>query len=94
MDFSETLTRAKFEELNNDLFKGTLEPIQRVLEDADLTKREIDEIVPVGDPAGIPTVQSHFEGFPKGKDQERRGEIGDDMRCLYTKETMQRWALR
>merc|ERR1712200_231381 len=38
-DFSETLTRAKFEELNMDLFKGTLKPVQKVLEDADLTKK-------------------------------------------------------
>uniref|UniRef100_A0A915MKY6 Heat shock protein 70 n=2 Tax=Meloidogyne javanica TaxID=6303 RepID=A0A915MKY6_MELJA len=35
IDFSETLTRAKFEELNMDLFRGTLKPVQKVLEDAD-----------------------------------------------------------
>lgn len=34
IDFSETLTRAKFEELNMDLFRGTLKPVQKVLEDA------------------------------------------------------------
>jgi endoplasmic reticulum chaperone BiP len=34
VDFSETLTRAKFEELNMDLFRGTLKPVQKVLEDA------------------------------------------------------------
>ena len=44
-DFSETLTRAKFEELNMDLFRVTLKPVQKVLEDADLTKKEVDEIV-------------------------------------------------
>merc|ERR1712241_926068 len=44
-DFSETLTRAKVEELNMDLFRGTLKPVQKVLEDADLTKKEVDEIV-------------------------------------------------
>jgi len=37
-DFSETLTRAKFEELNMDLFRGTLKPVQKVLEDADLAR--------------------------------------------------------
>merc|ERR1719460_3137336 len=47
-DFSETLTRAKFEELNMDLFKGTLKPVQKVLEDADLTKKDIDEAVAYG----------------------------------------------
>merc|ERR1711959_203369 len=39
-DFSETLTRARFEELNMDLFRGTLTPVQKVLEDADLKKNE------------------------------------------------------
>ena len=43
-DFSETLTRAKFEELNMDLFKSTLKPVQKVLEDADMKKGDIDEI--------------------------------------------------
>merc|ERR1712032_220447 len=56
-DFSETLTRAKFEELNMDLFKGTLKPVQKVLEDADLTKKDIDEIVLVGGSTRIPKVQ-------------------------------------
>lgn len=44
-DFSETLTRAKFEELNMDLFRSTLKPVQKVLEDADMQKKDIDEIV-------------------------------------------------
>merc|ERR1712130_368048 len=43
-DFSETLTRAKFEELNNDLFRGTLKPVQKVMEDGEMKKNEIDEI--------------------------------------------------
>merc|ERR1711990_685698 len=47
-DFSETLTRAKFEELNNDLFRGTLKPVQKVMEDGEMKKNEIDEIVLVG----------------------------------------------
>ena len=41
--------KAKFKELNTDLFKETLKPVPKVLEDADLTKKEIDELVPVGD---------------------------------------------
>ena len=47
-DFSETLTRARFEELNNDLFKKTLGPVSKVLEDAGFDKSEVDEIVLVG----------------------------------------------
>merc|ERR1712114_89271 len=70
-DFSETLTRAKFEELNMDLFKGTLKPVQKVLEDADLTKKEIDEIVLVGGSTRIPKVQSLVKEFFDGKEPSR-----------------------
>merc|ERR1712072_954056 len=70
-DFSETLTRAKFEELNMDLFKGTLKPVQKVLEDADLTKKEIDEIVLVGGSTRIPKVQSLVKEFFNGKEPSR-----------------------
>merc|ERR1719431_570057 len=70
-DFSETLTRAKFEELYMDLFKGTLKPVQKVLEDADLTKKEIDEIVLVGGSTRIPNVQSLVKEFFNGKEPSR-----------------------
>merc|ERR1719383_1388434 len=43
MDFSETLTRARFEELNNHLFRKTMKPVQTVLKDSGLKKNEIDE---------------------------------------------------
>merc|ERR1712176_988276 len=56
-DLSETLTRARFEELNNDLFKKTMGPVGKVMEDADLEKSEIDEIVLVGGSTRIPKVQ-------------------------------------
>merc|ERR1719183_1550308 len=70
-DFSETLTRAKFEELNMDLFRGTLKPVQKVLEDADLTKKEVDEIVLVGGSTRIPKVQSLGKEFFNGKEPSR-----------------------
>merc|ERR1711937_28117 len=70
-DFSETLTRAKFEELNNDLFRGTLKPVQKVMEDADLTKKEVDEIVLVGGSTRIPKVQSLVKEFFNGKEPSR-----------------------
>lgn len=57
IDFSETLTRAKFEELNADLFKGTLKPVERALEDAQKKKNEIDEIVLVGGSTRIPKIR-------------------------------------
>ncbi|KXT07290.1 hypothetical protein AC578_409 [Pseudocercospora eumusae] len=62
-DFSETLTRAKFEELNNDLFKKTLKPVEQVLKDAKLKKSDIDDIVLVGGSTRIPKVQSMLEEF-------------------------------
>jgi len=70
-DFSETLTRARFEELNLDLFKKTLSPVQKVLEDADMSKTEVDEVVLVGGSTRIPKVQTllkdHFDGKEPSK---------------------------
>ncbi|KAI9691147.1 MAG: ATPase with role in protein import into the ER [Bathelium mastoideum] len=62
-DFSETLTRAKFEELNNDLFKKTLKPVEQVLKDAKLKKSDIDDIVLVGGSTRIPKVQTMLEDY-------------------------------
>lgn len=62
-DFSETLTRAKFEELNIDLFKKTLKPVEQVLKDAKVKKSEVDHIVLAGGSTRIPKVQSLVEGF-------------------------------
>ncbi|KAJ7647585.1 heat shock protein 70 family [Roridomyces roridus] len=56
-DFTEVLTRAKFEELNRDLFKRTLRPVTQVLRDANVKKEEVDEIVLVGGSTRIPMVQ-------------------------------------
>lgn len=66
-DFSETLTRAKFEELNMDLFKKTLKPVEQVLKDAKVKKNEINDIVLVGGSTRIPKVQSMLEEFFNGK---------------------------
>merc|ERR1719236_65614 len=70
-DFSETLTRAKFEELNMDLFRGTLKPVQKVLEDADMQKKDIDEIVLVGGSTRIPKVQQLVKDFFDKKEPSR-----------------------
>ncbi|KAI8815922.1 heat shock protein 70 family [Fimicolochytrium jonesii] len=66
-DFSETLTRAKFEELNMDLFKKTLKPVEKVLKDAGMTKADVHEIVLVGGSTRIPKVQQLLEDFFNGK---------------------------
>jgi heat shock protein 5 len=57
IDFSETITRARFEELCADLFKKTLKPVEQVLDDAGMKKAEIDEVVLVGGSTRIPKVQ-------------------------------------
>jgi endoplasmic reticulum chaperone BiP len=66
-DFSETLTRAKFEELNMDLFKKTLKPVEQVLKDAKVKKADIKDIVLVGGSTRIPKVQSMIEEYFGGK---------------------------
>jgi len=70
-DFSETLTRARFEDLNNDLFRKTLKPLELVLKDAGLKKNEIDEIVLVGGSTRIPKVQQLIKDFFNGKEPNR-----------------------
>jgi heat shock protein 5 len=71
VDFSETLTRARFEELNLDLFKKTLGPVTKVMEDADMAKSEVDEIVLVGGSTRIPKVQTLLKDFFDGKEPSR-----------------------
>uniref|UniRef100_A0A834R9Q9 Endoplasmic reticulum chaperone BIP n=1 Tax=Sarcoptes scabiei TaxID=52283 RepID=A0A834R9Q9_SARSC len=70
-DFSEVLTRAKLEELNMDLFRSTLKPVQKVLEDASLQKKDIDEIVLVGGSTRIPKIQQLVKEFFNGKEPTR-----------------------
>mmetsp|Transcript_32245 Transcript_32245/g.42519 ORF Transcript_32245/g.42519 Transcript_32245/m.42519 type:complete len:658 (+) Transcript_32245:149-2122(+) len=71
IDFSETLTRARFEELCIDLFKKTLAPVGKVLEDGDLSKSEIDEVVLVGGSTRIPKVQQLLKDYFGGKEPSR-----------------------
>lgn len=67
-DFSESLTRAKFEELNMDLFRNTLKPVKKVLEDAELTKKGVDDIVLVGGSTRIPKIKQLVKEFFNGKE--------------------------
>ncbi|KAI6003311.1 heat shock protein 70 family [Pisolithus orientalis] len=62
-DFSETLTRAKFEELNMDLFRKTMKPVEQVLKDANVKKEDIDEVVLVGGSTRIPKVQQMLKDY-------------------------------
>ncbi|KAG8763206.1 ATPase with role in protein import into the ER [Ceratobasidium sp. 423] len=66
-DFSATLSRAKFEQLNIDLFRRTLVLVQRVLNDAKLTAKDIDEIVLVGGSTRIPKIHQILTDMFGGK---------------------------
>merc|ERR1711988_2098739 len=71
VDFSETLTRARFEELCIDLFKKTLTPVQKVMDDSEMKKSEIDEVVLVGGSTRIPKVQQLLKDFFNGKEPNK-----------------------
>jgi len=64
-DFTDTLTRAKFEELNEELFKKTLKPVERVMEDAMLDIEDVDQIILVGGSTRIPKVQQLIRDYFK-----------------------------
>lgn len=66
-DFSETMNRALFEQLNMDLFKKTIKPVEQVLKDAKVKKDEVDDIVLVGGSTRIPKVVSLIEEYFNGK---------------------------
>ncbi|XP_057297148.1 heat shock cognate 71 kDa protein-like [Hydractinia symbiolongicarpus] len=68
IDFFTSITKAKFEEINGELFKKTLEPVQKALTDAKLQKSQIDEIVLVGGSTRIPKVKEMLSNFFNGKE--------------------------
>jgi L1 cell adhesion molecule like protein len=67
IDFNTTITRAKFEDMCNDLFKKTLEPVEQVLRDSKLSKSDIHDIVLVGGSTRIPKIQAQLSEFFGGK---------------------------
>ena len=68
VDFNSKITRARFEELCNDLFRQTLTPVEKALNDAKLDKSKIDEVVLVGGSTRIPKVQKLLKDFFLGKE--------------------------
>lgn len=70
-DFSEPLTRARFEELNSDLFRSTLKPVEKVMQDSGLSKSDIHDIVLVGGSTRIPKIQQLVKEFFDGKEPSR-----------------------
>uniref|UniRef100_A0A6V7KB83 Uncharacterized protein n=1 Tax=Bracon brevicornis TaxID=1563983 RepID=A0A6V7KB83_9HYME len=67
MDFYTKISRARFEELCSDLFRSTLEPVEKALNDAKMEKRSINDIVMVGGSTRIPKIQSLLQNFFNGK---------------------------
>ncbi|KAB0794167.1 hypothetical protein PPYR_13787 [Photinus pyralis] len=67
VDFYSKLSRARFEELNADLFKSTLLPVEKALNDAQMEKRSIHDVVLVGGSTRIPKIQSLLQNFFGGK---------------------------
>ncbi|KAF9447484.1 heat shock protein 70 [Macrolepiota fuliginosa MF-IS2] len=70
-DFSESLTRAKFEEINMDLFRKTMKPVEQVLKDANVKKEDVDEVVLVGGSTRIPKVQQLLKEFFNGREPSK-----------------------
>lgn len=67
IDFSASITRARFEELCADLFRRLFEPLDKVLKDSGISKSQVDEIVLVGGSTRIPKVQKYLTDYFNGK---------------------------
>ncbi|KAM0919238.1 hypothetical protein ACQ4PT_008352 [Festuca glaucescens] len=71
VDLSEPLTRARFEELNADLFRMTMAPVNKAMQDAGLSKADIDEVVLVGGSTRIPKIQQLLKDYFEGKEPHK-----------------------
>jgi L1 cell adhesion molecule like protein len=81
VDFYTTITRARFEELCSDLFRGTLEPVEKSLRDAKMGKDGIHDIVLVGGSTRIPKIQKLLQDFFNGKELNK--SINPDEAVAY-----------
>jgi heat shock protein 1/8 len=81
IDFYTSITRARFEELNADLFRGTLEPVEKSLRDAKMDKGQIHDIVLVGGSTRIPKIQKLLQDFFNGKELNK--SINPDEAVAY-----------
>ncbi|EAT88164.2 hypothetical protein SNOG_04404 [Parastagonospora nodorum SN15] len=80
-DFNANITRARFEDLNQKAFAGTLDPVAQVLKDANIAKEKVDEIVLVGGSTRIPKIQKLLSDFFGGKKLEK--SINPDEAVAY-----------
>merc|ERR1711974_275487 len=81
IDFYTSVTRARFEELCSDLFKGTLEPVEKAMRDAKLDKSNINDVVLVGGSTRIPKIQKLLTDFFNGKELNK--SINPDEAVAY-----------
>lgn len=68
VDFFSSITRARFEELCSDVFRRTMEPVDKVLQDAKMSKGDVDEIILVGGSTRIPKIQKLLSDYFNGKE--------------------------
>ncbi|XP_061191839.1 heat shock protein 70 B2-like [Saccostrea echinata] len=81
IDFYSKITRARFEDLCSDLFRSTLEPVEKALKDAKLDKSKIHEVVLVGGSTRIPKIQKLLQDFMAGKELNK--SINPDEAVAY-----------
>ncbi|KAL4176227.1 70-kilodalton heat shock protein [Phytophthora ramorum] len=81
VDFNSTITRARFEDLCGDYFRKTMEPVEKVLRDAKLSKSQVNEVVLVGGSTRIPKVQQLLSEFFNGKEPNK--SINPDEAVAY-----------
>merc|ERR1712214_201650 len=81
IDFYTSITRARFEELCSDLFRGTLEPVEKAMRDAKLDKSSINDVVLVGGSTRIPKIQKLLQDFFNGKELNK--SINPDEAVAY-----------
>ncbi|TPX70895.1 hypothetical protein SpCBS45565_g01499 [Spizellomyces sp. 'palustris'] len=81
IDFYTSITRARFEELCQDLFRSTIEPVEKVLRDSKIDKALVDEVVLVGGSTRIPKVQKLITDFFNGKEPNK--SINPDEAVAY-----------
>ncbi|KAF2858308.1 heat shock protein 70 [Piedraia hortae CBS 480.64] len=81
IDYNTSITRARFEELCQDLFRSTIEPVKDVLRDAKIDKSAVNEVVLVGGSTRIPRIQKMLSDFFNGKKLEK--SINPDEAVAY-----------
>lgn len=81
IDFYTSISRARFEEMNSDLFRSTLDPVENSLRDAKMSKGDVEDLVLVGGSTRIPKIQKLLQDFFQGKELNK--SINPDEAVAY-----------